>query len=74
MLEGRPSNPKDFNHVDWRKKRLDDTARLADMLTTRGQDMTWWENVKIGRQDAWVKMCSPEFDPNKQVSREQYGR
>ena len=74
MLEGRPSDPKDFNHEGWRKKRLDDTARLAGMLTTRGQDMTWWENVKVGRQDAWVKMCSPEFDPNKQVSRERYGR
>jgi len=68
MLEGRPDDPRDFNHYDWRLRRSKDCDRLSKILADRGQDMTWWERVKTGQQDAWAKMCSKEFDPNGQVS------
>ena len=68
MLEGRPGDPRDFNHVNWRQRRLEDCERLSIMLESQGQDMSWWKGVKAGTQDAWAKMCSREFDPNGQVS------
>jgi len=69
MLEGRPSDPRDFNHPAWRQHRTRDAARIAQYLRQQGEDTTWWENVIQGRQDPWAKMMSPEYDPNKQVSR-----
>jgi glycosyltransferase involved in cell wall biosynthesis len=67
MLEGRPHDPRDFNHESWRGRRLSDASRLADHLRSLGQDMSWFDRVRTGQQDPWAKMCGPECDPNKQV-------
>ena len=71
MLEGRPDDPRDFNHVTYRKQRFDDAGRIVDYLRTQSEDVTWFENVIAGKQDPWAKMCSKEYDPNRQISRQE---
>lgn len=69
MLEGRPNDPKDFNHESWRRQRFEDAKKIAGLLANQGNDMTWFENVCKQKQNPWEKMCSPEKDPNRQMSR-----
>ncbi len=69
MLEGNPANPLDFNHVNWRKRRMDDATRINEYRRTQGEDCTWFDNVLLRKQDPWAKMVSKEYDPNGQVSR-----
>lgn len=69
MLEGRPSDPRDFNHVSWRERRWQDSLRIAEYLRQQGDDVSWFDKVLAGQQDPWEKMCSLENDPNGQVSR-----
>lgn len=69
MLEGNPKDPRDFNHPGWTRHRQRDAAKIAEYLKQQGEDITWWENVIKGKQDPWAKMLSPEYDPNKQISR-----
>ena len=72
MLEGRPSDSRDFNHVSWRRRRFEDAQKIATMLLEQGEDLTWFENVCQHKQDPWEKMCGPEKDPNKQMSRHKF--
>lgn len=67
MLEGRPEDPRDFNHVSWRNRRTNDAARICDMLEQQGEDMSWFRGVIAGTQDPWAKMVSAEYDPNHQL-------
>jgi hypothetical protein len=68
MLEGNPSDPRDFNHVSWSMHRYRDADKLAWYLNTKGEDVTWYVNVMTGQQDPWEYMLSKEQDPNNQVS------
>lgn len=67
MLEGKPWDKNDFNHQSWRQVRLRDADKLASWLENQGHDMTWYHGVRAGTQDPWAKMCSDEYDPNKQI-------
>ena len=69
MLEGRPEDPRDFNYINWRRHRSNDADKIAAYLKSQGKDTLWWDDVCAGRQDPWAKMMSPEYDPNKQLSR-----
>jgi len=69
MLEGNPRDPRDFNHVTWRQRRIQDCERLAQYLQSQGQDTAWWQAVRSGKQDPWARMVSDEYDPNHQVKR-----
>lgn len=69
MLEGNPKDPRDFNHVNWRKKRIDDARKIAEYLKNQGKEMIWFDNVLQGKQDPWAKMTGPEYDPNRQLQR-----
>lgn len=64
MLEGNPSDPRDFHNSRWHLRRLIDCDTLAAYMHSQGLDTTWWENVKAGTQDPWVKLR--ENDPNNQ--------
>lgn len=64
MYEGKPQDPKDFHHVSWHLRRMYDTDRLAEYMKSQSLSVEWWENVKQGTQDPWVKL--QENDPNKQ--------
>jgi hypothetical protein len=66
LLEGNPSHPLDFHHVDVNRKRMEDSQVIADYMKSRGLDTTWWENVKVGKQDPWVKLMAN--DPNAQMT------
>ena len=73
MLENQPDNPEDFHSNKWHNKRLQDTEKLAQYLKDREVDISFWENVKLGTQDPWVKL--EENDINKQMTttRKKYG-
>lgn len=68
MFEGRPDDPRDFNHIDWRIRRVSDAIKLAWYMYQRGQDVSWFRGVMSGRQDPWAWMCGPEQDPNRQLA------
>lgn len=67
ILEGKPNDPRDFNHEDQRRLRFNDAAKLAKWLEEQGRDMSWFTNVSAGKQNPWDKMTSPEYDPNRQL-------
>ena len=67
MLEGNPNNPRDFNHIEWRKRRFQDAVKINEYLESVGQATEWFKNVVSGKQPPWEKMCGPEFDPNHQL-------
>jgi hypothetical protein len=67
MLEGRPEDPRDFNHITWRNRRMNDAARICEMLEQQGYSMPWFRGVIAGTQDPWAKMVSAEYDPNRQL-------
>jgi len=64
-LEGNPSNPYDFYHNSFIQQRLKNIQKLSEYMKDRGLDITWWENVKVGKQDPWVVLR--QNDPNKQT-------
>lgn len=66
MFEGNPHDPRDFHHINWSVTRLDETEKLSKYMTDQGLDTTWWENIKAGRQNPWVKLEAN--DVNKQMS------
>jgi len=68
MLEGRPEDPRDFNHITYRNRRMNDAGRICEMLERQGKDMTWFRAVIAGKQDPWAKMVSAEYDPNRQLA------
>jgi len=65
MYEGNPSNAKDFHHIDWVIKRMDECQRISEYMKKSGLDTTWWDNVKAKTQDPWEKLR--ENDINKQM-------
>lgn len=69
MLEGNPRDPRDFNHVTWRNRRIADAAKICEHIEKHYKEpMTWFKEVIKGQRDPWEKMISPEYDPNKQLT------
>ena len=64
-LEGNPQDPRDLHHMNYVNARIADCELIARYLESKGQDMSFWDNVKIGKQDPWVTMR--KNDINKQV-------
>jgi hypothetical protein len=58
MLEGNPHDPRDFYHAAWNLRRSQDAHRLCQMLESQGEDMSWWNRVQTGQQDAFEKMAA----------------
>ena len=56
LLEGNLQDPKDFHHVRYNNARLFDCELIARHLRAKGIDMTFWEQVKLGKQDPWEKL------------------
>lgn len=65
IFEGNPSDPRDFHHSSNSLRRMEDTERLANYMRSHGLDVSWWENVKSGKQDPWEKLKIN--DTNKQM-------
>ena len=64
MFEGNPTDPRDFHHLRWHLRRMEDIDKLAAYMKSKGLDTSWWENVKLQKQDPWVKL--QENDINNQ--------
>lgn len=56
LLEGNPSNPRDFHHPDQTMLRMYECDKLNDYLKSQGLDGSWWDNVKAGTQDPWERL------------------
>jgi hypothetical protein len=57
MFEGNPRHPMDFHHPSWDQRRRYDTEKVAQYLKNElKQDISWWENIKSGKQDPWEKL------------------
>lgn len=65
MLEGNPSNPLDFHYPALRNQRLIDTDKIAQYMKSKGFDTSWWEGVKLGKNNAFDLMAAN--DPNGQT-------
>ena len=72
MFEGNPNNLNDFHHPEWNNRRLIETDVLSQYMKSQGLDISFWENVKLGKQDPWVKLR--DNDPNKQMRQYQFKR
>jgi hypothetical protein len=42
-----------------------ETDRLSIWMAQQGLDISWWENVKLEKQDPWEKLRAN--DPNNQM-------
>lgn len=65
MLEGNPSNPGDFHHISWIVKRMKECDTISDYMKSRGMDTSFWENVKLQKQDPWERLRAN--DTNSQM-------
>lgn len=65
-FEGNPANPYDFHHPAVQQQRYQDCEVVASYMHSIGLDNTWWENVKAGTQNPWIRLR--ELDINKQMT------
>jgi hypothetical protein len=65
LLEGNPSNPRDFHYPPTCKLRYEECDQLNDYLKSIGQNGNWWDIVKTGKQDPWARLR--ENDINGQM-------
>jgi len=67
MLENMPGqDPRDFNHISWRNRRIEETAKIADYLDSIGRDTTWFRDSMTGKNpDIWARMVLQ--DPHKRL-------
>ena len=65
LLEGNPSNPRDFHHYTAQLLRMQESDKLDAYLKSKGVGSDWWEKVKATKQDPWEKL--KENDINDQM-------
>jgi hypothetical protein len=65
-LEGNPNDPRDLYHEQFKYNRLVDTDRLSKYMKSQNLDTSWWEGVKLGKNDPFKLMKAN--DPNNQTS------
>jgi len=56
MLEGNPRHPRDFNHIDWRKRRIQDAMKIGNYLEPLGYDLTHFRLGIENKINIWEKM------------------
>jgi hypothetical protein len=56
MLEGDPRSPRDFNHSDWRKRRMQDAMKIGNYLEPLGYDLTHFRLGIENKINIWEKM------------------
>jgi hypothetical protein len=55
----------DFHHISNTQRRMVECEKLAVYMRSMGTDTAWWNSVKAGTQDPWVKL--KDFDTNHQM-------
>jgi len=56
MLEGNPKHPRDFNHIDWRTRRIQDAMKIGNYLEPLGYDLTHFRLGIENKINIWDKM------------------
>lgn len=76
MYEGNPGDPRDFHHVTWHLRRMQDCDKLAEYMKSRNIP-TWWDDVKAGNiKDPWTKLQANDTNnqcKQFQISKAQMG-
>jgi len=65
LLEGNPSNPRDFHNPKMSLLRMQECDIIDTYLKNQGSNSTWWDRIKVGKQDPWEKL--KENDVNDQM-------
>jgi len=65
LLEGNPSNPRDFHHPNMTMLRMHESDLINTYLKSLGLNPTWWDRVKTQQQDPWEHLRNN--DPNGQM-------
>jgi hypothetical protein len=65
LLEGNPSNPRDFHNPNLSILRMNEVEKIHAYLKSTGTASDWWERVKAGEQDPWETLR--KNDINKQM-------
>lgn len=65
LLEGNPSNPRDFHNPNMSALRMQEVEKIHEYLTKQGITSDWWPKVKAGAQDPWENLR--RNDPNGQM-------
>jgi hypothetical protein len=65
LLEGNPSNPRDFHHPVNTMHRMKECDLLNEYLESIGVDNSFWQRVRDNTQDAWQHLR--ENDVNSQM-------
>ena len=65
LLEGNPSNPRDFHHPNMSMLRFQECDQLETYLKSIGENPTWWDRVKNHGQDPWENLR--KSDVNNQM-------
>ena len=65
LLEGNPSNPRDFHNPKMTQLRMQECEIIDTYLKSQGSTSTWWDRIKTGKQDPWEKLR--ENDINDQM-------
>ena len=53
LLEGNPSNPRDFHYPPTSQIRFSECDKLNDYLESINAGGSFWKKVKEGKQDPW---------------------
>lgn len=56
LLEGNPSNPRDFHYHETTLLRMKECDKLNDYLGSIGVDNSFWLRVKHEKQDPWENL------------------
>jgi hypothetical protein len=56
LLEGNPSNPRDFHNPNMSVLRMNECEIIDQYLKKQGLNTTWWDSVKAGKQDPWENL------------------
>lgn len=63
--EGNSNHPLDFHHVSFIQQRMNYCESVNDLMKSLDLDTSYWEGVKNGSIDPWLKM--KDNDPNGQI-------
>jgi hypothetical protein len=62
MLEGKPTDPRDFHSQQMIELRHQDCGKLAAYMVSQGVSIEFFENIFRGMQDPWEKLAQNDVN------------
>lgn len=62
IYEGNPTDPRDFNHIDLRKIRINEANQIAVYLSNKGYKLEHWKKACETGDDVWSKMMAADVN------------